>query len=108
MNWPEHIGKETLDEFVQDVGTWASATFGNAWRGNTCFCHLVDELQELSEDIMDQEEIADCIMLLLDLAYMNTKYKNKKPICEVLPAKLSLNKKRKWAKPDGRGVIRHL
>lgn len=108
MKWPEHIGKQTLNELVQDIGRWAIATFGDSWRGHACFCHLVDEIKELSADITDQEEIADCIILLLDLAYMNTHYKGKKPISEVLPAKVSLNKIRKWGKPDERGVIKHL
>lgn len=97
-----------LTEFVRDIGHWAEKTFGETWRGTGAFNHLLEEITELSEDLTNQEEIADCVIILLDLGHMNAKWKSKEDIVSVLVKKLSLNKQRDWRPADEHGVIRHL
>lgn len=65
--------------------------------------HLRSEVNELHDAPEDGEEMADCLLLLLDIAshqgvdLMDEAWK-----------KLEKNKLRQWGKPDELGVIRHV
>ena len=65
--------------------------------------HLRKEIDELAEDTSDGEEMADCFILLLNLAEMAGV-----DLMTEARRKMEINRKRKWGAPDADGVCHHL
>lgn len=118
---------EKLQNLVNDIAKWSDATFGDGQRNPAILYHLKKEVPELIEAIeiraemikqqQPQEELgeqtneimfeyADCFMLLFDSARVEGL--NVENLLELISAKLEINKKRKWGKPDENGVVEHV
>lgn len=65
--------------------------------------HLADEVAELADKPSDGEEMADCLLLLAQIAEMQ----GVDLMAEALK-KLVKNKERVWGEADHRGVIKHV
>jgi len=65
--------------------------------------HLKREIEELDEDPTDGEEMADCFILLLNLAEMAGV-----DLMSEARRKMEINRNRKWGKPDSEGVCHHV
>lgn len=90
---------------------WSTATFGDRQKtAIPVLRHLEKEVGELIEEIETQgnfkEELADCFMLLIEVA--KTCGIETDELISLTYAKLKKNKKRKWGKMDERGVIEHV
>jgi len=121
--------KEVQD--IQDaIQAWSDETFGKERTGKPIAYHLKKEVDEVIESIdnfhkdrpygKDKEslallrkrrervlfEIADCMMLLLDVA-AHEQY-TFKLIMMAVEDKLEINKRRKWGEPDENGVVEHI
>jgi len=121
--------KEVQD--IQDaIQVWSDETFGKERTGKPIAHHLKKEIDEVIEAIdnfhkdrpygKDKEslellrhrrkrvlfEIADCMMLLLDVA-AHEQY-TFKLIMMAVEDKLEINKRRKWGEPDENGVVEHI
>lgn len=74
--------------------------------------HLKEEVTELQVAVDNgnkkeiNDEIADCFMLLFDVAHDLKITEN--DIIRFSRVKLGINKDRKWGKPDNNGVIHHI
>lgn len=103
---PEGFGavsgcKTPLSDFQREVGEWACATFPTA-TPDSWVAHLKREVVELA-DSHASDEAADCLILLLGHAH-----KNGFDLMEAAQAKMEVNCKRKWGKPDSEGVVEHI
>jgi len=65
--------------------------------------HLADEVAELALCPTDGEEMADCLLLLAQIAEMQGV-----DLMDEALKKLVKNKQRVWGEPDHRGVIKHI
>lgn len=100
----------TKEQF-EEVTKWQNETFPAA----TFFSqlsHLDDEIIELAIEFSSVErknlslEFADCFMLLFGAAAKaGMSYEE---IYKAINKKMEINKKRKWGKPDERGVYTHV
>ena len=106
------IEQHVIDTYEAQFGlqhaifTWSIATFGAEQRQEGVYAHLVREVKELGESIsgeIDPEELADCMMLLFDLAG----YAGIDLLTETAK-KLEINKKRKWGPIQEDGSILHI
>ena len=111
-----------LQKLMDEIAGWSDATFGQKQRISGMAAHLAKEVKELIESIYRlekappeksmglvmefREEIADCLMLLLDIA-SHASISSNTLIAEVW-MKLERNKKRKWGEPDIDGAIEHI
>ncbi|MBI3545973.1 MAG: DUF550 domain-containing protein [Gammaproteobacteria bacterium] len=95
----------TLNDIVRQFGTWANMTFApdGGYRGPSIVAHLSKEVIELSDNPRDMEELADCMLLLFHLAHQNGGN-----LQAAIARKFEINKRRKWGKPDARGVVEHV
>lgn len=97
-----------VNELVQMLGEWSQKTFNPTGKTNkysrlvSMFRKLTEEIQELSQELSSPMEIADCVMLLMDMAYLN-----KIDLESAIIQKLNINRERKWSEPDKNGVVRH-
>jgi NTP pyrophosphatase (non-canonical NTP hydrolase) len=98
------IEKEALDALQTEIGDWCDKTFPNSTQ-KTILLHFKAEAKELLEatDGETDQEIADCIMLLLHLAH-----KRRTSARDAIRDKFEICKKRKWGPPDENGVVRHV
>lgn len=88
-----------------DIGVFTDKTFGNSTPRAKAL-HLAEEAHEVAEDPSDIIEWADCTILLLDglrKAGFTTD-----DLYQAVLKKMEINKARKWEKPDGEGVVRHV
>lgn len=99
--------KDILD-FQKEVGKWAVRTF----KGQTvrsCAIHLEKEVKELKKALEGRDttkigmELADCYLLLLDIAY-----RLDIPLQRAAEIKHQINQDRKWQEPDESGVYEHV
>ncbi len=86
----------------REISEWAQRTFPHQ-NALSKMAHLQDEVQELSQKPHDGEEMADCTILLFNLAHMHGH-----DLMSEVRRKLSINKARQWGKPDARGVVKHV
>lgn len=98
------IEKTAFDLFQKELGDWCDKTFPNS-TPKTILLHFKNESKELLEatDAETDQEIADCIMLLLHLAH-----KRGISARDAIRDKFEICKKRKWGPPDADGVVRHI
>lgn len=92
----------TIQAFQREVSEWAQSTFPHQTPASK-MAHLVDEVNELKDDPTDGEEMADCFILLLNLAHMHGY-----DLMEQAQRKMVKNRAREWGKPDARGVCHHI
>jgi len=121
----------TADEYFADLGgrgvqhiqnqikKWSDDSFGSHRTGKPIAHHLKKEIDEVIEAIENYHqdptdktktrvlfEIADCMMLLLDVASHENITFNL--LMDAVAEKLEINKKRKWGEPDDNGVVEHI
>ena len=96
LGWVEFL------KFQLDVTFWASATFPGQ-SAESKIAHLADEVVELRNAPTDGEEMADCFILLLNVAQMAGV-----DLMRAAKLKMEKNRARKWGNPDERGVIKHI
>jgi hypothetical protein len=89
-------------QFQREVSKWAQATFPHQTPASK-LDHLGEEIAELKANPSDGEEMADCFILLLNLAEMHGH-----DLMAQARAKMAKNRARKWGKPDERGVCHHI
>lgn len=101
------IGKFLLD-LTEEASQWSDRTFGESYgRGpEACIAHLKKEILELEKEPLDRLEYADCMLLLID-AYRRAGG-NIDDLLLATREKLEICKKRKWGKPDSKGVVQHI
>ena len=92
----------SVSEFQSEVSKWAFQTFPHQ-TPHSKMTHLRKEIDELAEDTSDGEEMADCFILLLNLAEMAGV-----DLMTEARRKMEINRKRKWGAPDADGVCHHL
>lgn len=99
----------TEEQFVEIV-KWQKETFGKS-TSLSKIAHLAEELGELVADIKDNKperrlEFADCFFLLFGAAADDgMSYSD---ICNAIEEKFTVNKSRKWGKPNENGVVNHI
>lgn len=89
-------------EFQREISTWAAQTFPGQTPASKVE-HLIEEVNELRDNPSDGEEMADCVILLFNLAEMGGF-----DLLEEARKKMAKNKLRKWGPPDERGVCHHI
>jgi len=117
-----------LQILMNDISKWSDETFGDMQRNPTIVWHLKKEVDELiqaleytyqlkiNKNVETNEyamqlhktnmEYADCFMLLLDSAHH---FKlTAEDLIQLTNIKLTINKARKWDKPDKNGVVEHV
>lgn len=101
-----------IDKFAIEVDRWATETFcggdKSIDRRLGILSHLNKETCELNEGPINQEEIADCIILLLNLSVQNVVHSGGRSIGTILRRKHEKNKRRVWGTPDKNGVVEHI
>jgi len=96
-------------QFIE-VTDWQKETFGES-TALSKIAHLKEEVEELETDVFHQAkdrrlEFADCFLLLFGAAKADgMSYED---ICDAIDEKMSINRKRKWGKPDENGVVNHI
>lgn len=84
------------------ISQWAEKTFPNQ-PTSAKIDHLADEIQEVRENPNDGEELADCAILLFNLAG-----RAGVDLMMEVEKKFAKNRKRTWGVPDERGVVKHI
>ncbi len=99
-----------LNEITELAGRWANKTFApdGEYIGRNIVEHLKSEVVELAEDPTDMEEVADCMLLLMHLAYQNFVHHGGEPARNAVLGKLQVNMKRKWGKRNEKGFCEHI
>lgn len=104
-----------IQNLMIEISTWSSQQFPTleGTRGIIAkLSHLKEEVTELQVAVDNgnkkeiNDEIADCFMLLFDVAH-NLKI-TENDIIKFSRVKLGINKDRKWSNPDNNGVIHHI
>ena len=104
-----------IQNLMIEISTWSSQQFPTlvGTRGIIAkLSHIKEEVTEVQSavDYDDKkeinDEIADCFMLLFDVAHDLKITEN--DIIKFSRAKLGINKDRKWGKPDNNGIIHHI
>lgn len=91
-----------LEKLGVEVLEWAQATFPGQLPSSVA-SHLHDEAGELMEEPGNNEEMADCFLLLIQLAALHGY-----DILHEARKKFEVNRARKWGTPDARGVVKHI
>ena len=108
-----------LQDLMEEISEWSDATFGEMQRNAGIIAHLIREVKELADawnkyerEPCNQylyefyEELADCMMLLLDTAAHADM--DSRLLLNEVKRKLDINKKRRWGKANADGSIEHL
>lgn len=98
----DELKKVSLKTFAAEVTEWASRTFPGQTPASKAE-HLLDEAGELKDDPSNGEEMADVLILLLNLAEMHGL-----DLLEEARKKMAINRTRTWGPPDERGVCNHI
>jgi NTP pyrophosphatase (non-canonical NTP hydrolase) len=91
-----------LNDMIHECGTWADKTFNKATPSSITE-HLRREVAELIDAPNDEEEAADCMLLLFHLAH-----KQGWNLEQAVVNKFAKNQSRQWGKPDAQGVVEHI
>lgn len=87
----------------KEIGNWGDKTFPES-TPQSVYNHLCREIKELGDEHANvYMESADVALLLIHIAH-----KRKFSLYDALMTKFSINKRRKWGKPDAQGVVEHL
>lgn len=93
------------DRFISSKETFGEAT------PLSKLAHLKEEINELEDDLRNQRpgrrlEFADCSLLLYGIA--SSDGMDYEGIVSCINEKMSINRKRKWGKPNKDGVVNHI
>jgi NTP pyrophosphatase (non-canonical NTP hydrolase) len=97
-----------MNKLQSEIYDWQRKTFPDS-NCSSMFHHLVKEIKELSNALENDnkdkvyEELADCMILLFGIAGLY-----RFDVESMIKAKMEINKKRKWGKPDSNGVVEHI
>lgn len=91
-----------LRKLQADISEWAAETFPGQTAESKAE-HLLDEAGELLKDPTSGEEMADVLILLLNLAQMGDI-----DLLQEVHKKMAKNRARQWGPPDARGVYHHI
>ena len=92
--------KVTLQQQIFD---WGTATFGAGQRSDGVYAHLKREIKELGDDLNDGEELADCAILLFELAGFAGV-----DLLDEVDKKHKINQGRTWGDIEPDGSILHI
>lgn len=106
-----------LQILMNNISKWSDSVSGSDERRAGMLAHLKKEIEELKTELfLDKQggnnelgiqvELADCLMLLLDIA--NHSKVNAESLLFEVEHKLGINKLRKWGKPDKDGSVQHI
>lgn len=73
--------------------------------------HLREEIDELEKEPLSQTEWADLFILLIggySRTYVGSGIDKAECLLEIIKRKMNKNLKRKWSKPDEKGIMRHI
>ena len=87
----------------QRIFDWSRETFGAGQRASGVYAHLVREMKELGDDLNDGEELADCMILLFELAGFA-----EINLLDEVEKKHKINQGRKWGDIEPDGSILHI
>ena len=87
----------------QRIFDWGRETFGAGQRSEGVYAHLVREIKELGDYLNDGEELADCTILLLELAGFAGVN-----LLDEVEKKHQINRGRKWGDIEPDGSILHI
>ncbi len=91
-----------MEEVLDEIFEWQKETFPHA-TPQSCYNHLKKEIAELGENLNDPSEIADCIMLLSNMAKLQGI-----DVKQVIKEKFAINKTRTWGKVNSEGFVEHV
>jgi NTP pyrophosphatase (non-canonical NTP hydrolase) len=106
------MNDQEVQKLMDELREWGDATFGDRQNPIGIAAHLVREAKELHEAILrsdsvnDWMELADCFILLLEVASHLGVDVNK--LVWLARKKLEVNKRRKWGKPEADGSVQHI
>jgi len=111
MFWPGSISnrRELSDEIAQRetlqqrIFDWGKETFGAKQRASGVYAHLVREMKELGDDLNNGEELADCTILLFELAGFAGV-----DLLDEVEKKHKINQGREWGDVEEDGSILHI
>ena len=93
-----------MSESLQDrIFTWGRETFGEGQRQRGVYAHLIREISELGDNVLDPEELADCTILLFELAGFAGV-----DLIEEVEKKYKVNQGREWGSIQEDGSILHV
>ena len=102
-----------MNQVQKEVSAWSTKTFGrDPSRIHGMMAHLEKEVAELEKTVtLDgaskpgclRDELADCIMLLYDMADISGFDVN-----QIVREKLMINKAREWGPPNPDGSVEHV
>ena len=101
---PASVGRSApnCSAFQREVSEWAAKTFPHQ-TPRSKISHLRKEIEELADDDGNGEEMADCFILLLNLAEMAGV-----DLMTEAQRKMEINRNRTWGAPDADGVCQHI
>jgi hypothetical protein len=87
------------------IAIWGRNTFGDGQRVGGIYAHLVREVEELGECLpeIDPDELADCGILLLELAEEASVF-----LLDEIEKKHKINQQREWGPVEPDGAILHV
>jgi hypothetical protein len=95
----------TLQQLQDEAVAFAAERFpGQSTEG--VICHLCREVRELQADPADHMEMADILLLLLQVADRGRV--SAQALIENAFTKLEINRRRTWGTPDAEGVVQHV
>jgi len=100
------IAQALMQELIESIAEWGNKTFPKETIQARLYGvveHLSDEVEELKKDPTSAEELADCFILLAQLAY-----ESEVNLYQAVQDKMEINRKRKWGTTDYRGVVKHI
>ncbi len=92
----------TIRKLQDMIGKWGIETFPQQ-TAESIIAHLVEEVMELDRNPTSEEELADCMILLLNLAYYN-----KVNLVKAILDKHKINVQREWGERQENGVVHHI
>lgn len=93
---------EDFATLTREVCAWADEVFGDHQDNSGKVAHLVEEVYELAEAPDSMEEVADCLLLLMDIG------RDPDAMLEAVRRKLKVNQARTWGPQESDGVIHHV
>ena len=100
------IAQALMQELIESIAEWGNKTFPKETIQARLYGvveHLSDEVEELKKDPTSAEELADCFILLAQLAH-----ESKVDLYKTVQEKMTINRNRKWGVADHRGVVKHI
>lgn len=92
-------------ELQDTICKWSNSEFGPGERVHGMIAHLRMEVDELSEKPKDIVEMADCLILLMNIA--GAQSYSMRQLFDAVVLKMSINMNRKWTKRNEDGSVEH-